>query len=271
MLTIVTAFPWEAAAFASRLHDRRRAEIGDGAWALWGRRGALHLRLIVSGPGEPRAATAAAALAQLDPPASGILTTGVAGGLDPALAPGTLVLATRVQHRRARGGRRGMPIAATPRFRSWLEVSLRQAGLRVAAGETLTRDTLLLTPAEKAAAHNESRPISVEMEDYVWAEHAAAANLPFASLRAVLDPASASLPPEVKRWAATAPSPAGLLSALARRPSLAVTLPRLAWQRRAAVRAIDRALEAIVSAGVPPVTAPGAGPSRTGTPGERSR
>ena len=254
MLTIVTALPWEAAAFASRLRARRRTQFGhaSGAWALRGTRGGLQLRLIVSGPGEDRALAAARALADLDPAATGILSTGVAGALDPALSPGTLVLATRIQHRRAGSGRRGLPIAATPHFRDWLHTSLTSADLTPASGDILSRDAILRSADGKADALKQTRSVAVQMEDYIWAEHAVEIGIPFASLRAILDPASAALPPEIEAWDPAGPSAAAVTSALLRRPTLAIALPKLAWQRRKAVRSIDRALEAIVAAGSPP-------------------
>ena len=261
MLTIVTALPWEAAPFAARLRGRRRTDLGatldaspptaGSAWALRGSRGTVQVRVIVSGPGEERAEAVAALLPTLDPPAGGILVTGVAGGLDPALKPGALVLATRIQQRRARGGRRGSAIPATPRFRDWLRDSLRTAGLEPVSGEVLSRDAILRSAAEKAEAHEQSRAIAVQIEDYVWAQQATEAGLPFASLRAVLDPATSTLPREILDWNPAGPSAATIAAAIARRPPLALALVRLGRQRRAAVRAIDRALEAIVQAGGP--------------------
>ena len=54
MLTIVTALPWEAAAFTSRLRARRRIALGPAsdstAWALRGTRAALQDRLVPAAP-----------------------------------------------------------------------------------------------------------------------------------------------------------------------------------------------------------------------------
>ena len=244
MLTIVTALPWEAAAFAARLRDRP---------------GAAPLRVVVSGPGEARAQAAAATLATLDPPAGGILSVGVAGGLDPALRPGDLVLATRVHHTRARGGSRGAPIPASAGLGDWLSSALATAGIDAVRAEILSHDAILRSAAAKATAREESGAVAVQMEDYVWAEYAAGAGLPFASLRAILDPASATLPPEVLDWDAAGPAAPTVARAIARRPALAVDLLRLARQRRAATRNLDRALEAVLAAvlaGEPPPAGP---------------
>ena len=251
MLTIVTALPWEAASFASRLRGRRRTELAGGAWALRGSRGTVELRVVVTGAGEANVETAAAALEHMQPRATGILSIGVAGALDPGLRPGALILATRVRHRRARGGRRGLPLAADPGFRGWLSQALAAEGVDAASEEILSRDTILRTRSEKAATFAESRAVAVQMEDYVWAQEAARLGVPFASLRAILDPAHAALPREVPEWDPAGPSAATVAVAIARRPALAIALARLGLQRRAAVSAIDRALEAIAAAGAP--------------------
>ena len=88
----------------------------------------------------------------------------------------------------------------------------------------------------------------MQLEDYVWAQHARRAGIPFGSLRAILDPASATLPPEVLDWDAAGPAAPTVARAIARRPALAVDLLRLARQRRAAARALDQALEAVLAA-----------------------
>jgi nucleoside phosphorylase len=233
MLTIVTALPWEAGRFAARLRDRG---------------GSAPLRVLVSGPGEERAEAAARTLAALDLPAGGILCAGVAGGLDPALRPGDLVLATRIHHACARGGSRGTSIDASAGLGDWLHGALAAAGLEAVRAEVLSRDAILRSAAAKAAAHEESGAVAVQMEDYAWAENARRAGIPFGSLRAVLDPAAATLPRELLDWDPAGPSRSSVAAAVARRPSLAVSLLRLARQRRDATRALDRALDAILEA-----------------------
>ncbi|MCY3919758.1 MAG: hypothetical protein OXG38_08130 [Chloroflexi bacterium] len=233
MLTIVTALPWEAAGLAARLRDRG---------------GAAPLRVVVSGPGEERAEAAARTLATLDPPAGAILCAGVAGGLDPALRPADLVLATRIHHASARRGSRSAPIAASAELGDWLQGALAAAGVDAVRAEVLSHNEILRSATEKAAAHEESGAVAVQMEDYVWVRQAERAGIPFGSLRAVLDPASTTLPHELLDWDPSGPSLSTVAAAVARHPALAVTLLRLARQRRAATRALDRALEAILTA-----------------------
>ena len=90
------------------------------------------------------------------------------------------------------------------------------------------------------------------MEDHAWAEAAADAGLPFASLRAVLDPVDRAVPDTVMAWDWRGPRTTEVGSAVLRRPSIALSLARLIWERARARRAIDRALEAIVAHRRPP-------------------
>lgn len=265
MLTIVSALPWETARFRSRLHAPRRTALGDGAFALSGSRGPVQVRVLVTGPGGERAERAAAALTAPEPATRSVLSVGVAGGLDPALTPGALILATRVQHRRERGGGRGPALDVDWGFRSWLAAALRRRGLDPYDGELLSHDTPLGSAAAKRRAAMESRALAVQMEDDIWALRAQEQGLPFASLRALLDPAGANLPPPVLGWDPAGPSTGALARAVARRPHLIPALVRLARQRRAAVRALDRALEAVIAAHTTP-----ADRARTAAAGRRT-
>ena len=99
MLTIVVSLPWEAGPFTSRLRRKRRAEIDKHSYAIRGFRGPVEVRVLMSMPGEEPVALAAEALTSLEPAATGILSVGSAGGLDPTLKPGDLVLASRLDGR----------------------------------------------------------------------------------------------------------------------------------------------------------------------------
>ena len=248
MLTVVTALPWEAQALRARLRGRRRVEAGEG-WAVWGNHGAVAVRVVVSGPGRERAGLAAAAAAEMQPAATGVLTTGVAGGLRPGLRPGDLVLARRLLDVRTTGGRHVQPMRSDPALRAFVTERLAAAALTVRDGDNLTVDTAPTTPEAKRALQERSGAAVVQMEDYVWAEATRDMGVPFASVRAVLDPAGARLPEAVLGWSWQGPRAREVARSVVRQPWLAVGLARLAWQRQAAVRSIDRALEAIVASG----------------------
>lgn len=109
--------------------------------------------------------------------AEGLVSFGLAGGLDPALAPGALVIPRAV-----RAG------AAT------YETDPALAGPPTAA-LILAGDTVLARVADKAAAWRETGASAVDMESGAVAEAAHAAGRPFAVIRAVCDPAGRALPP----------------------------------------------------------------------------
>ncbi|MCY3887398.1 MAG: hypothetical protein OXG19_06800 [Chloroflexi bacterium] len=245
MLTILTALPWEASAFSRRLRRPRRVELGDG-WATWGERKGAGVWVVVSGPGMERAAATGAALTSLDPPASRLLAVGVAGGMRAGLAPGTVVLAEAFQ-RQGRGGQRvGERLQPDKDLAALGVEALDRARVPWTRGESLTVAAPLRRAEEKRDRGSRSQASVVQMEDYLWAEAAGELGLPFTSLRAVLDPVEADLPSAVESWDWRGPSVSEVARSLLRGPSLALALPRLAWRRRAARRAIDAVLEALV-------------------------
>ena len=246
MLTVVTALPWEARALRARLRGRRLTEAGEG-WAVWGDHGSVAVRVVVSGPGRERVQVAAAAVAAMQPGATGLLATGVAGGLRPGLRPGYLVLAQRLLDVRTADGRHGQPMRSDPALRAFVTERLASAALTVQDGDNLTVDTAPATPEAKRALQESSGAAVVQMEDYVWAEAARDLEVPFASLRAVLDPAGERLPEAVLGWTWQGPRPREVAGSVVRQPWLPAGLARLAWQRRTAVRSIDRALEAMLA------------------------
>lgn len=121
------------------------------------------------------AARAAAALA---PHVTALISFGLAGGLDPTLAPGTIVIPGRV-------------IDATE---TWLTDPALNDRLGGATGHTLLGGgSLLATVAEKAAARTTGAH-AVDLESAAVARVAADHALPFAVLRAICDEATRPLP-----------------------------------------------------------------------------
>jgi hopanoid-associated phosphorylase len=113
----------------------------------------------------------------------GILSFGVAGGLDPALAPGDLVLAEAVC---APGERYDTAITWTRA----MHAALPHARIGTAAGS----DQPVLSPAAKAALHRATGALCVDMESHLAARMAAACQLPFGACRVVIDPATRTVP-----------------------------------------------------------------------------
>jgi len=122
--------------------------------------------------------------------ASALLSFGVAGGLDPALAPGDAVLASAVL---APDGSR-LETAA-----GWRQSLAARLGGRVRVGTFAGSDRMVATRAEKLALARASAALTVDMESHQVARAARQAGVPFAALRVILDSASRELP-----WAALA-------------------------------------------------------------------
>ena len=111
--------------------------------------------------------------------ASGVLSFGLCGGLDPALAPGDLVVGT------------GVGTFAVDE--DWL-TRLTRALPGVAVGGIAGSDAIVGSVSAKAALRSATGAIAADMESHRAAELASEAGVPFAILRAVSDGASESLP-----------------------------------------------------------------------------
>jgi adenosylhomocysteine nucleosidase len=127
-------------------------------------------------------------LATFDPSSiRGVISFGVAGGLDPTLKSGDVVVATEV-------------VAGDSRWLAGLALSeelIAGAGLgrrRVVQGGLVGVEQVIAAQAGKAALHLETGAVAVDMESHIAAAYAAEAGLPFAALRVVSDPAGRALP-----------------------------------------------------------------------------
>ena len=149
----------------------------------------------VLGVGPERAGAAMAALlenrrSKID----GVLLVGVAGGVDPELETGDLLLADR--HALQNGASQGAGQAIKPDAE--MLQSAQKAALELSVpifnGGSLTVDHLVAEPHERESIRTEYQVYSVNMEDYRAAEAAQNAGVPFLSVRVVLDTASQRLP-----------------------------------------------------------------------------
>lgn len=149
----------------------------------------------VLGVGPERAGAAMAALlenrrSKID----GVLLVGVAGGVDPELETGDLLLADR--HALQNGASQGAGQAIKPDAE--MLQSAQKAALELSVpifnGGSLTVDHLVAEPHERESLRTEYQVYSVNMEDYRAAEAAQNAGVPFLSVRVVLDTASQRLP-----------------------------------------------------------------------------
>ena len=117
----------------------------------------------------------------------GVISFGVAGGLDPSLKSGDVVVATEV-------------LSGDTRFLAGLalnEEMIASAALkrrRVVRGGLAGVEQVIAATASKAALHSETGAAAVDMESHIAAAYAAEAGLPFAALRVISDPAGRALP-----------------------------------------------------------------------------
>jgi adenosylhomocysteine nucleosidase len=157
--------------------------------------------------------------------AGALVSFGLAGGLDPRLQPGHLVV----------------PVAVICGARRYATDAALSALLGGCSGETLLAvDTIVVEASTKQALWRTHSTAVADMESGAIARVAARHGLPFAVLRAVCDPADRTLPPA----ALTVLNRAGsigmrrLLSSVATNPWQVATLIALARDAAAARQAL---------------------------------
>lgn len=117
----------------------------------------------------------------------GVISFGVAGGLDPTLKAGDIVVATEVT-------------AGDTRWFAGLslgEEQIARATLkrrRVVRGVLAGAEEVIVAQARKAALRLKTGAAAVDMESHIAAAYAAEYGLPFAALRVISDPAHRTLP-----------------------------------------------------------------------------
>ncbi len=177
---IVAALVSEARALASE----RRALAGDG--------GVFELDddtlLTVSGMGWDAAQAGALRLAEGG--ATALVSFGTAGGLDPTLRCGTVLIPREVAVPDE------PPVATDPRWREAVRAALPR-DCSVSDAPLLTSRVPIGARLDKALAWRESGCAAVDMESAAVARFAAAAAVPFIVLRVVVDTAADELPAAV--------------------------------------------------------------------------
>jgi nucleoside phosphorylase len=257
---IVAPLAAELAGVLAATRDRRRLHpLGGrrGPRVTLGSLGGEEVALMATGDG-PAAAAAGleALLAALRP--RRLLAVGVAGGLTPGLAEGTLVAARRIvaadgsapprqpdaawlERALACGCIAGLAVSADrivadPRARQGvLEQALATPAVRAGAAPTVGAGAAP-TPAAPQSPPGSAWPPSatVDLESAVYAGLAAAWSLPFLVVRAVLDPAEEELPLDFEACrdrSGRVRNARVVMRALARPASL-----RRLWRLRARVR-----------------------------------
>jgi len=189
-------------------------------------------RVTISGMGAAAAARSARGL--VDAGAAALVSWGMAGGLDPALLPGTIFLPSEVI------SPDGEQAVVTER--SWYE----RLGAAIAQHRPVLHGKLITSPksvgtlADKAALFRATGAAAVDMESLAIATVARDSGVPFIAVRVIVDSAADALPRAVT---AAADSEGHLqvwrlMGALARTPSDLGPLIRLAGRYRAANRSL---------------------------------
>lgn len=150
----------------------------------------------VTGASAARARTEATALIVAG--ADALLSFGLAGGLDPALDPGDMVIANTVF------GPRGTTYPADTAWRDRLVGSLQPLSGTIVA-DILGSETALTTAGAKAEARRATAAAAVDMESHVVAAVAIEAGKPFMALRAIADTSVRGIP----KWSLGAVGPDG--------------------------------------------------------------
>ncbi len=161
---------------------------------------------------------------------------GLAGGLDPALASGSLLLPEAVVL--PSGGR----IETDPVWRGRLGRLARAENLDPLALTVVGSDELVATPAAKLALFEASDAAAVDMESHAVGEVARAAKLPFVIVRVIADTHDETIPVSARQGLGEAGRIRLLrvLLELMRRPNETRSLLRLGRESGRALSALRR-------------------------------
>ena len=153
----------------------------------------VDFRVIGVGP-DRSGATLAQILQQNDFYVDGVLVLGVAGGIDPELETGDLLLADRYALQNGAAQHSGKAIHPDSAMLRTGQQAALNLSVPIFEGGSLTVDHLVAQPQERQALRVQYQVRSVNMEDYPAAEAAREKGVPFLSVRVVLDTANQSLP-----------------------------------------------------------------------------
>ncbi|WP_206659574.1 phosphorylase [Hansschlegelia zhihuaiae] len=170
-------------------------------------------------------------------PVAAILSSGLAGALDPSLKPGDVVV--------------GHLVASADGGSSILE-RIRALLPQARVGPIVGSDVIVATVEEKRALHARTGAVAIDMESHIAARVAARHGLPFAALRTISDGADQELPTAALvglrpdgRMAVGA-----VLASLARDPAQLSALMGAAIGAERAFRALLRSHDVLARAGI---------------------
>ncbi len=187
----------------------------------------------ISGIGQGSARKAALAL--VDEGCNALVSFGVCGGLDPALKPGTIVMATQI----VTNGKAKYDVNS-----AWLQAfhNAVAPGCTCVAAPILGSSRIIAKKKEKRELFRKTGAAAVDMESHEVAEVAGELGIPFLAVRAIADPARRRVPSAafygIHEDGTT--NVEGLLAALIIRPWQIPALFRLALDSYSAQSALRR-------------------------------
>ena len=173
------------------------------------------------------------AVAMVEQGADMLISCGIAGGLDPALAPGTIVIGRKVR------SSEGMLAASLP-----LSDALASALPEAVEGMIAATDSIIDSAVSKRQMHRTLGAVAVDMESWGVASAATRMAVPFAILRVVADPAQRALPPAALVGMDESGNlrPGRVLKSLLSNPGQLSALIRVALDTRTALGVLSRAV-----------------------------
>ena len=179
-----------------------------------------------------------------------LLSWGVAGGLDPALVPGDLVIPAEVVAEDGRNWPVSQELSAA--LAAGVPSPLRGEG-QGGGRHLLGLDRMVLSAAEKAALFERTGAVALDMESHRVALVAAAAGLPFLAVRAIGDPAGRALPALAARALGEDGRPriGPVVAGLLRRPGDLAALLRVKRDTEAALAELAAVAETLIPAILP--------------------
>lgn len=166
----------------------------------------------------------------------GLVSFGIAGGLAPNLASGTLIAPAAVR------GLDGEAHWVDVQWHARLTRAAHAAGVPLVVGGILGGEKIAASVSEKARLHHATHAIAVDLESHHVARAAARARIPFLVFRVIADSAQRELPPAaLVPLTRTGHPSVRVLASIAARPGQISALVTLARETRAALEALERA------------------------------
>ena len=189
-VAVVAALEEELSPLGHRIRNPVTQRL-DSLLVTEGRLGDVRVVLAATGDGE-EAARAGISRLLAHHEVDALIVVGVAGGLEPGLQAGAVVVAHAVHN--------GTGLVGEP-DREWLSLALQREG--TVEGTVLSSSGIAIDPESKSRLRLELEsegPAVVDLESATYAREAVARSIPYLVLRAVSDTADETLPLDFNRF-----------------------------------------------------------------------